>query len=542
MQSGKQLYDKIMGVYQQSVVVSVDQTAYDWPEPEPLREALAEVGPLPIANIPVPYRDWIADVAERMQCPPDFVAVAAIVATASIIGTSCGIKPKQHDDWLVIPNIWGGIVGRPGMLKTPAVSEVMQLVGQLEKEAKQSFDTANISYQADLELYKADKEAIKSALLSSRKKSLDNKLGQDGYDALSLREKLIQSKEPEKPVWKRYKTNDATIEKLSELLADNPRGLLLYRDELVGLLSTWDKEGRECDRAFFLEAWNGDGSLTTDRITRGTVHTENVCLSIFGNTQPAKLAHYLYEAMHGSNNDGLLQRFQLLIYPDEVKNWQLIDRQPNREAKQRVSDVFKRLATMNPVEYGAIKEAHDRYPYVRFDEAAQDLFNDWLVKLETEKLQADDPPILLEHLAKYRSLVPSLALIFHLIDAADGIKRSAVSFESVLNAISWASYLELHARRIYGMATNVVMQAARRLSKKIQDGDLRSPFSLRDIYRREWTGLEDKDLVRSACDELIEAGWLCQECQPKGIGRPKSPVYLINPKVKIRKQAEETFP
>ena len=88
MQSGKQLYDKIMGAYQKPVIAPVEQIAYDWPEPEPLREALAEVGSLPIGNIPAPYRDWVADVAERMQCASDFIAVAAIVATAYIIGTS----------------------------------------------------------------------------------------------------------------------------------------------------------------------------------------------------------------------------------------------------------------------------------------------------------------------------------------------------------------------------------------------------------------------------------------------------------------------
>lgn len=89
----------------------------DWPEPERLRNTLLEVTPLAMCNIPEPYRDWIEDVAERMQCPPDFIAIAAIVATGAIIGTGCGVKPKQKDNWLVIPNLWGGIVGRPGMLK-----------------------------------------------------------------------------------------------------------------------------------------------------------------------------------------------------------------------------------------------------------------------------------------------------------------------------------------------------------------------------------------------------------------------------------------
>ena len=93
---------RILNVFQPSITNNHFSNANtDWPEPEPLRNTLLDVIPLPVCNIPEPYRDWIADVAERMQCPPDFIAVAAIVATAAIIGTGCGIKPKQKDDWLL---------------------------------------------------------------------------------------------------------------------------------------------------------------------------------------------------------------------------------------------------------------------------------------------------------------------------------------------------------------------------------------------------------------------------------------------------------
>ena len=509
----------------------------DWPEPEKLRDSLLPVTPLPIDNIPEAFREWIIDVAERMQCPLDFIAVASIVVTASVIGASCGIKPKQKDDWLVIPNLWGGIVGHPGMLKSPAVNEVMQLLGQLEKEAKKTFDAANIQYQAEMELYKADKDAIKAALVNARKEVLKNK--SNSLDTQALKEKLLQIHEPAKPIWRRYKTNDTTIEKLSELLADNPRGLMLYRDELMGLVSTWDKEGREGDRAFFLEAWNGDGSQTTDRITRGTVHTENLCISILGNTQPAKLYRYLHQAIRGLDNDGLLQRFQLLIYPDKTSNWKLIDRAPNIKAKQRVSNIITKLAEMDVLQHGAIKELQDRFAYFRFNDAAQDLFNEWLTILEKDKLQQDEQPILLEHFAKYRSLVPCLALIFHLINVVDGKTGAKVNYDAVLGAIAWCGYLENHARRIYGMMRNTSFEATKKLANKIQNNELPSPFSLRDIYRKEWSLLDDKELARKACNELVDANWLRMEMQAGEIGRPKLPIYFINPKVKIRSDADE---
>ena len=93
----------------------------------------------------------------------------------------------------------------------------------------------------------------------------------------------------EEPKLRRFKTNDPTVEKLGELLRDNPAGLLYMRDELVGLIASWDKQGREGDRQFFLEAWNGDGTYDTDRIGRGTILIPNLCVTIFGGMQPDKL-------------------------------------------------------------------------------------------------------------------------------------------------------------------------------------------------------------------------------------------------------------
>jgi len=84
----------------------------EWSDPQPIKTELLSVEQLPFEILPEAFRPWIEDVSHRMQCPPDFVAMAAITLAGSLIGTGCGIRPKQHDDWLVIPNLWGGVVGR----------------------------------------------------------------------------------------------------------------------------------------------------------------------------------------------------------------------------------------------------------------------------------------------------------------------------------------------------------------------------------------------------------------------------------------------
>ena len=77
-----------------------------------------------------------------------------------------------------------------------------------------------------------------------------------------------------------------------------------------------DTQGHESYRGYYLEAWSGKQSKVVDRIGRGTIYTLNHCLSIFGTTQPDKLINWLCGAVLRQQNDGLIQRFQLMVYPD----------------------------------------------------------------------------------------------------------------------------------------------------------------------------------------------------------------------------------
>ena len=85
-----------------------------WVDPQPLPAILPSVEPFNPAFLPEAFRPWVEDVAERMQCPIDFPAVAGMVALAAVVGRQVGIRPRQQDDWIVVPNLWGVVIGRPG--------------------------------------------------------------------------------------------------------------------------------------------------------------------------------------------------------------------------------------------------------------------------------------------------------------------------------------------------------------------------------------------------------------------------------------------
>ena len=502
-----------------------------WENPNKIETDIPAVQALQTELIPEPFRAWLADVSHRMQTPGDFAAVSSLVIVGSLIGAGCSIKPKRFDDWEVIPNVWGACIGRPSVvLKTPSMKEPMSLLERLQAEYGELFDKDKAGTEFDSIAIKAMIDDVKQKVSKAAKGQ-----GKDGVidDAEIQKLKadyldLTQSTEPE-ATRRLFKTNETSIQSMTLLQVQNERGILVFRDELTGLLVKWDREDGADERAYFLEGWNGNGSYTDVKIGRGITDAKSICISLLGGIQPDKLARYLYQANKG-NNDGLIQRLQLGVWPDEPQGWQLIDTKPNKAEKMRAFDIMRALAELDFIQHGAIKGEYDERPYFRFDDAGQEVFNAWLTDLQTIKIQKEENPLMCEHFGKFRSLMPSLALIFHCIDLADGKTTGNVTAKSARLAVIWCKYLESHARRIYAMAESPEHEAAVRLADKIKTKCLPSTFTAKDVYRKCWHGLKDKLEIESACNILIEENWLMMQRRPKPLtGRPPLPEYSINP-------------
>lgn len=114
-----------------------------WPEPTPLPNALPPVDAFDADLLPEALRPWVMDIAHRMQCPADFPAVAALVALSSLIGARAVIQPKTRDDWQVVPNLWGAVVGRPGVKKSPALGEALRPLNRLQAKEMELYQAAH---------------------------------------------------------------------------------------------------------------------------------------------------------------------------------------------------------------------------------------------------------------------------------------------------------------------------------------------------------------------------------------------------------------
>jgi putative DNA primase/helicase len=491
-----------------------------WPDPAPLPNALPAVAPFDMDLLPEALRGWVADIAHRMQCPPDFTAVGAVVALSSVIGARAVVKPKARDDFAVVPNLWGLIVGRPGVMKSPALAQAMAPLNRLEATERQLWQAAHEAWGLDCRVAElAAKQGERDAGKVAAK------------DPAKARALLQPLEMPDEPKARRYIVNDSSVEKLADLLTVNQWGLLVYRDELHGLLCSMDRQGQEGARGFYLTGYDGNQGHQVDRITRGESYVPRVCLAMLGGMQPGKLQSYVRDAVcGGAGDDGLLQRFGLTVWPDVSREWEWIDQWPDTPAKQAAWAVFERLAALQP--------ATDTEPQEwRFTPDALAIYREWAEGFEPEVRGDELHPALISHLSKYRKLIPALALIFAMVDTPDS--GNLIHERELIRALAWADYLRTHAERMYAAATIPETAGAQTLLTKLKagkvcdsDGVLLESFAPWQLAVKGWAGLGKPEDVRKAAEVLTDYGWLQREVAVVGArgGRP-SERYVIHPKL-----------
>lgn len=175
-------------------------------DPQPLPKSLPPVEALDPELLPEALRAWVLDIAHRMQCPPDFTAVAAITALSSLIGARAVIQPKENDDWKVVPNLWGLAIGRPGVMKSPAITQALAPLQRLAKIENDNHAELIKRWRADCKVAQMVAKQAEGEVAKIAKS--------DPEQAARI---LMQAEEqmPKEPTRRRYIVNDATVEKLA---------------------------------------------------------------------------------------------------------------------------------------------------------------------------------------------------------------------------------------------------------------------------------------------------------------------------------------
>jgi hypothetical protein len=475
------------------------------PLPEP---TLSRVKPYRPEMLPEALRPWLCDIAARGQFQFDFLAVSAMAALGGAAGRRCAVYAKQFDNWHEYPNLWACIIGRPGAMKSPSMSAALSPLRHIEKswaeEHRQDMlDFQNAEFVAKTKIKAAASNALKSAKAGT------------AFE-------LPDITRPDEPICRRMLTSDPTEAKLGELLSQNPFGMTLELDELAVLWAMFERE--PALRELMLKSWNGREGHTVDRIGRGTLYIEALCLSVIGGIQPGRLAPMVNAAAQSAGGDGLLQRFPLVAYPDGwADEWRNVDRFPDTDAAATARDVFERLAHSEPNHYPRASEHGPNG--LRFSPEAMEQFNEWHAAMHRTLRAGGMSETSEAFLAKQAKPLLGLSLLGELADnpAAEEIGTVALG-----RALDMLDASQTHIARMLETKAHAETDAARAIWSRVKRGDLCDGFTARHLKQRSWAGLTDSETVDAALAMLVECGHLRADKIETG-GRP-SCRYIINPR------------
>jgi hypothetical protein len=287
---------------------------------EPAFSGFTPFVPFPVAHLPTGMAAFVEANAASIGCDVTLAALPALSALASAIGNSREIELKPG--WTEPSILWTAIIGESGDGKTPAIEADLEPLRRNEGEAFERYRQARETFDRDRLEYERD--------------ITDWKRAKGGGDPPSA---------PKEPVAERRIIEDVTTEAVAKRLVENPRGLLLSRDELAGWRAAFDRYAGKGggDQAAWLEM-HGGRALRRDRAGSPTLYVKRAAVSLTGGIQPGVFAR-VFNA--DSFDSGLVARLLVALPPRRVLKW--TDAGLDLAARSAWGRTFDRLLSLAPL-------------------------------------------------------------------------------------------------------------------------------------------------------------------------------------------------
>ncbi len=456
-------------------------------EPRSFQVELTPVPSFPLEIFPKMISHFIVSTSAQYSQVPDYAATAFIVATSGLIGRSVHLQMRRSDSWKETTNCWGILVGAPSAKKSPILRRIFNLFKSLDKKADEEFIASSKAYRA-------------------RKKTAE--IAKEDFDELP-------------PIRQRYITDDVTIPKLRELMAGNPRGIILRNDELKGQLERLDKQGNEGDRSFIMSCWSGLEVYSEDRMCRDSLLNIPLALTWIGCIPPSALQRYLCEAMGRSGGaDGFMQRFQFVCYPDHKTPFILADQPVPAYLEEKIQEM------MTLLDSGDTSQPRTLF----FSDEAQIYFDQWLVKHENDMRSGIHPMYWESHLGKQAKALAILVIILHrLNEVLSGMQQDQITIDTLKAALQGQLYFQTHAQRCYNSIVGGAVNDAETILALCRQKRIPHRFKSQDIYQQGLGGLSDSGRVRAALELLQGYGWMVSEKVSGKTGRSNE-FWIIHPR------------
>ena len=198
---------------------------------------------LPVDGLSPNATEMLRKVASSLQCPVD-IALSAMFATVGVaMGKRVIIDDGKYRNY---PCLWVCVVAPSGSNKSTPIRFFLQPLK----------DRDSYNYG----VYREELRAYRQA-------------GDDKGD---------------KPVFKQYVISDSTPEARNQVLSVNPNGILLYRDELKGMIDDFCRYAKSGELSQMLSMFDSD-TIVVNRKSDEPLLIKDPFMSIIGSIQPSVL-------------------------------------------------------------------------------------------------------------------------------------------------------------------------------------------------------------------------------------------------------------
>ncbi|OWK39413.1 DUF3987 domain-containing protein [Fimbriiglobus ruber] len=431
---------------------------------------LAPWQPFPTDALPEPWASLVRQGAAALGCDEAYLALPALAVLASAIGNTRRIFLGRQ--WSEPAVVWAAVVGESGSLKSPAFALVTDFLKDRQGHLIRRYQTDVAQYLADLAAYN----------------------GSGDEDA----------EKPAKPTLRRLFCADTTIEQLAGILQENPRGVLVARDELAGWLGSFARykgKGGGTDLPNWLELHRA-GTVVVDRKTGDVklVYVPYAAASVCGGIQPGVLAAHMSREFFDS---GLTARILLAYPPRRPKVWTEVDVHPDTLAA-----VGRNLDALLALDLEPDPGGGTRPVRVCLSPAAKvawvAFYNRWGLRQDQA---AGDVAAAFSKLEAYAA---RFALLHHVAGRVEGGgDRDPVGVASVDAGAALAEWFGREAERVYGMFgeseeeadLRALVDLVRRLADRNGGG-----VTSRALQRSNPRTYRTRDAAEAALESLVTAG------------------------------------
>ena len=289
--------------------------------------------PFPVEVFPKKVREIILETHKHQNFPIDYIAPCLLFVAALSCGNATVVEMQMG--WKEKPLLYLAIVGGRGTNKTSCFDFALAPIREKDDE--------------QYERYVSEKAL---------------------YDAEFLKPLKERNPKLEMPLYQQYILSDFTPEVLVRQHKANPRGLIVFFDELIGFIYSFNKYRSGADEQMWTQLFAG-GGVTVNRVGADPVKINDTCIGVFGGIQPEILPSFA----KGKIQNGFVDRW-LFAYPEKVPYPKFNDVDIDERIAANWTKIIQRILSL----------PFDGTPkVVKLSPGAKALYKEWFDNLSDQK-------------------------------------------------------------------------------------------------------------------------------------------------------------